>query len=169
MTQEVLTTAWDDHVPEVAHLLNPAFLGEVLVHATISYQSVGSAGLPFALAFLIPAIVLPADTRRALPRRADTRMVSWLTSHPEVRVSFANRVRTLAPFTRAGLTLSGAHGLLQFNDDGTISPRDPLQRVPNRTQTDETRECFKRAQLVGEWFATAGPPTSIFDAWGIRP
>ena len=51
---------------EAANLFNPAFVGAVLLSAIVSYQKKKSAGLPYALAFLILPVVLHAETRASL-------------------------------------------------------------------------------------------------------
>lgn len=64
--------------------------------------------------------------------------------------------------------------LLQMNSavidkKAGISLRSPLKAVNNAYGDEEIRDCFKKAGIVGKWFALAGSAGNIYTMWGVKP
>jgi len=34
---------------------------------------------------------------------------------------------------------------------------------------EEITDCFRKAEILGRWFARAGSPAVIYTMWGVRP
>jgi hypothetical protein len=155
----------------VAHLLNPSFCGLLLRAVVAEYVRESKEGLPFALAFLVLPVVLHKATRDALPTSVATSLLGWLQDHPEARVGFAERTRSLVPFTQEALRFVLGRGVLALDDGGALRPG--AARIRSSTtleeESEEVRACLQRARLLGRWFARGGNASVIFRLWGIAP
>lgn len=162
---------WTERPTELAYLFNPAFCGWVLRESFEGYASVRPAGMPLPVAFLILPIVLHRETREQVPRAVTTTLHVWLQEHPEVRVSFAERAKELAPFTREGLMFLGTRGQLRVADDGGVLVDGKLARgkAPLLRESQELGNTLAAATFVGRWFAHAGEPATLFQMWGVCP
>jgi Family of unknown function (DUF6521) len=164
-------TPWKDRPREFAHLLNPAFLGLLVVRASAGYTMESTFGLPFPLVFLALPIVLHRSTRDRLPRTIATKLTVWLEDLPEVRVGFPERVRALAPYAREGVRFALARDAVRLTGDARLTVPDgaPARRELRGEATDEVNECLARANFVGRWLTGAGSMSTTFAIWGIRP
>lgn len=163
--------SWRLRPPEVAHLLNPAFVAVVLSRVAGGYLQEVSSPLPWPLAFLAAPLVLHRATREKLPRTVRTRLAVWLSSNPEAHVGFADRVRLLAPFIREGASFGLARKALELGARGELAPArglDLQSLIPSFMQHEEN-VCLTRAFFVGRWFGGAGSTSTVFTLWGVRP
>ena len=162
---------WAERPTELAYLFNPAFCGWALREAFEGYASVRPAGMPLPLAFLILPIVLHRETRERVPRAVTTTLHVWLQEHPEARVTFAERARELATFTREALIFLGSLGQLRVADDGAVLAHGKLGRgkAPLLRESQELGEILAAAKFAGRWFAHAGEPATVFQMWGVCP
>ena len=91
----------------------------------------------------------------------------WLQDHQNVRIGFAERAKNIVPVTKEAIAF-----LLQMNaiavDDraGVRLTRYVARNVP---VSQEITDCYKKADIVGRWFARAGAPAAIYTMWGVRP
>jgi hypothetical protein len=163
--------AWRERPQELAHLLNPAFLGLLVVRTSAGYAMEGGAGLPFPLVFLALPIVLHRSTRERLPRTIATKMTVWMEQLPDVRVGFPERVRALGPHVREAVHFDLAMDAVRLTADARLEVSNDMQaRVELRGEAmDEVNECLRRASFVGRWLTGAGSMSTIFASWGIRP
>jgi hypothetical protein len=162
---------WSDRSSEEAALLNPALFAVIMVHAARSYHAEVGRGLPFALAFLVPPVVLVKPTRERLPRQTRTSLPAWLEENPEVRLRFADTAAAMAPLVREGLVFGCSHGVLAL-DGGTVVVAGSLKRGAQavlQTTTDEVQDVISRATFVGKWYALAGTTETVMALWGVRP
>lgn len=159
---------WDSRPVEVAHLLNPAFCGEVLRRASAKYFETAAREFPYPLAFLVLPIVLHRHTRESIPLRVKEPMHAWLKNHQDVRVGFAERARQLVPVTREAFTFLLQVGAVTVGHDAGVKPVRARRRAP-AGPGGEVADCFGKAEVVGRWFARAGTPTTIFTMWGVKP
>lgn len=166
-----MSTDWNDRPTEVANLLNPAFTGTVLRFAVAGYCGEANTGMPFALAFVVFPFALHATTRSKLPRAVSTLLHAWLQDNREVVVQFAERTRSLAPFTREAIIFACQRGVLKIDDQGLLHDGD--QKLNGLTSYKKTsgdiKETLSKADFVGRWFALSGSPTTIFTLLGVRP
>src|SRR5947209_14602398 len=102
-TRSHWTLSWHERPPEEAAHFNPAFCAELLARTVHEYNRLRSAPLPLPLAFVVLPLTLHIETRRALPRRANTTFVSWSAENEQILVGVPDRVLRLRPITREGL------------------------------------------------------------------
>ena len=161
---------WNERPSEIANLFNPAFCGVLLVRAVGGFSSIAGEGMPVGLAFLTLPIVLHEQTRNLLPRSRTTWMVQWLQRNPEVRVGFAARAGALVPCTRESLLFMAVHRHLVIDETSKLVQGNPIRSARRlELQSDEFKKCMSKAKLVGEMFAKAGKPATIFALWGVCP
>jgi hypothetical protein len=160
-----------DRSPEERALLNPSFFSLLLWHAATGHMSESGKGLPFGLTFLVLPLALHRETRESLPTKVTTSLPVWLNDNPLVRARFAERARTLVPYTKEALLFAGAHRLLAINLDSVSTEpawKRKIARQLNRS-SEEVRSCAKKAEFLGRWFARAGGPTTVMALLGVRP
>jgi hypothetical protein len=77
----------------------------------------------------------------------------------------------LVPFTKESLIFGGVHGFIRF--DGAKLQAEPAWRKAVtqvlKDSSEEVRDCAKRADFVGKWFAQAGSTTTVLSLMGVRP
>ncbi len=164
-------TPWTERSSEERALLNPSFCALLLWHAANGHMAKDGVPLAFEETFLVLPLVLHRGTRESLPRTARTSLAVWLIDNPLARSRVAGRARLLVPFTKESLLFGGVHGLFRFQD-GSLAPGSGWKPSFTRTvadSSDEVRECLKRAEFVGGWFAQAGSASSVLALLGVRP
>jgi hypothetical protein len=164
-------STWNDRSPEEARLLNSSFLGLLVWSAAAGYLEVTGSGLPIELAFVALPVSLHSPTRKALPRTTRTSLAAWLEENTSFRVALLDRAKGLAPFVREGILFALTNNLLTLRENGellTSARPNKLNQYLSET-TDEVRDCIKRAEFVGKWFAMAGTPVTVMALWGVIP
>jgi len=162
---------WEQRSHEERALLNPGFCANLLWHAAHGYSDGGTGALSFEESFLILPFVLHRETREGLPRSIRTSLAVWLDENPLARGRVASRARLLVPFTKESLIFGGVHGFIRF-DGAKLQAEMAWRKAVNQVLKDsseEVRDCAKRAQFVGKWFAQAGSTTTVLSLMGVRP
>lgn len=159
---------WNQRAPEVAYLLNPAFCGEVLRRCLGEHLTTVDRPMAYPLAFLVLPLVLHKGTRELIDGRTQ-QLHTWLQSHPEVKIDFAERARRLVPVSREALVFLQQVEAITINETAHIivSPHRP--RTLRQQRTGEIAECYAKAKVVGRWFARAGLPETVFTMLGVKP
>lgn len=161
---------WNERPQEIAHLLNPAFLGVLIRRAVAGYESASSNGMPFALTPFILPLVLHAETRNMLPTIMTT-FPTWLQEHRELLVEFPNRVEELVPYTREALIFALQRNALTIDAQGKF--REGTSKMKGKTKypekSAEIGECWRRSEFVGRWLAEAGPVATVYGLVGVTP
>ena len=161
--------AWQERPTELAHLFNPAFCGALLVRAVNAYALEASRGMPFSIGFLVLPIILHEPTRETLPASKSTSLLRWVQRQPEVRIGFADRLRSLVPYTREALIFSMSQRVLSV-EHGRLEVRKKMGAMTRLgRKSEEAKQCASKATLVGKMLALAGEPATIFATWGVRP
>ena len=77
----------------------------------------------------------------------------------------------LKPFVQEALLYGLLHGCIAVDEHGALCVGRKPRGIPSyeTSATNEVKECLKRAQFVGKWFATAGSVPTVMTLWGIRP
>jgi hypothetical protein len=98
-------------------------------------------------------------------------MPVWLGRNPLAPSTIADRARSLVPFTKEALRFGGAYGVLQFNQTIISANPDWKRRMATALEhtSDEARECAKRAEFVGRWFAKTGDAETVLSLLGVQP
>lgn len=165
--------SWEKRPPEIANLLNPAFFTVILKNAVEGYQLKENQGMPFPLIFVILPLILYPNIRVILPNTPTKNFYLWLKEHPEIHINFANRAKSLVPYTKESIAFGLKQQIFQVNDDGNILlvPKKRLLRKPDKIwlQDPETYQCYLKANFVGKWLTTINDVSNIFVALGIRP
>lgn len=152
---------------ESAHLLNPAFCGELLRRSIRTHNAVSPRLIPFPLLFLVLPIALHGQTRESISATTKEQMHVWLQTHQSVRIGFAERARDLVPMTREAIAFLLQIGAIAVDDRaGVRLTRYVARNVP---VSPEITDCYKKAEILGRWFARAGAPTAIYTMWGVKP
>jgi len=162
---------WAQRSSEERALLNPAFCANLLWHAALGYANVDSEGLSFEESFLVLPFVLHREIREELPRNIRTSLAVWLENHPFARGQISIRAKLLAPFTKEGLLFGGLYGLFQI-EKSRVYPNVTQRRTISsslRESSNEVRECSKKSEFIGKWFAQAGSAPTILAMIGVRP
>ena len=163
-------TTWAERSHEERTLLNPALCAQLLWYAADGCKRDGDS-LSFEEGFLVLPFVLHRRTREDLPRSMRTSLAVWLEEHPLARSRIAARARLLVPFTKEAMTFGGVHGLLTI-EGGQLRAVEAWRRPVNRvirSSSVEVRECAKRAEFIGKWFAATGSPSTVMALLGVRP
>jgi hypothetical protein len=152
---------------EITNNLNPAFCGEIIRRCLYKYQTMTKKHLPVTLSYLILPIVLHKDTREAI---GNTRkeMHPWLQENPQVKVDFAKRVKGFEQITNETLIFLTQDLSIQMYT-GSIEILHFRPKPITIFSSEEVKDCMRKAERVGQWFARAGDPASIYIMWGIRP
>lgn len=165
---------WAERAHEERHLLNPAFCSALLWSAAggaANRPNPARASLSFLESFLVLPLVLHQKTRKTIPNILTSSLPVWINAHPLIVASLPNRAKSLVPYTREAISFGGRHQLLEVTADQIFSS-PAFERSMSRMlreSSDEVRECMKKAEFVGKWFAHTGAPETIFTLLGIRP
>jgi hypothetical protein len=149
-----------------AALYNAAFVAVSVSVAANDYERKQQHPIPWALAFIVPPLVLASEVRSELPGNTRAYFANWLADHPDLRRDTALRTRAMVPYTRDAIRFGLLHGLLELHD-GRL--RGLLR--PTTTQTrfqGEAAEIVRKAAFVGRWIAPQDP-LQVFALLGIRP
>lgn len=162
---------WEERPVEERALLNPGVCSVLLWSAANSYRKASGLPMRLDLTFIVLPVVLDRVTRDALPATARTSLPVWLRNHPLLPSRVAQRSRTLVPFAKEALLFGGAHGLLEFGEEGIVGSQTWKRRVAValRESSDEVRLCAKRAEFLGRWFSNAGSADTVMALLGVRP
>lgn len=165
--------AWRAQPIEQARILNPAFLGALLLAIADGYQleAQNESGLPYALTYLALPVVLHKPTRDALPSSIRTSMVAWLSVNASVQIGIADRAAALVPLVRDAIVVAAKGNLVALHNGRINAVAKPAMLRSYGVQSDsmEVRNCLSRAKFVGRWFALAGDFTTVMALWGVRP
>jgi hypothetical protein len=158
---------WESRQREEALLFNPAFLTTLLAAASSDHERVVGTGMPWALAFLVPSLVLFEDTRGELPANTNARLLNWISSHANVRTQLPPRARSLGPLVRESARFGMRTGALSFEGDRL---RSTLEANSLRSAAyGEAEQCISRAAFFGRWCATVVDVASVYALLGIAP
>jgi Family of unknown function (DUF6521) len=159
---------WEERPIEVANLLNPAFCGAILLRAISEYQRTSQEFFPYALTFLVLPIILHKNTREQIAPQTRVQLHAWIQQHQDVRVGFADRASQLVPITNESIMFLLQLNQLSIDQRGRFEAHTQRQtlRVPTSEEIDD---CYRKARIVGRWFARAGVSENVFAMWGVRP
>ena len=166
--------AWNERAHEERHLLNPAFCSSLIwaaARGAVTRATSPRASLSFLEAFLILPLVLHQMTRKTIPNILSSSLPVWINAQPLIVASLPSRARSLVPYTKEAIAFGGCYRLIEVKADQIFSSGE-VDRSMNRMlgqSSDEVRECMKKAEFVGKWFAHTGAPETIFTLLGIRP
>lgn len=159
---------WNERPFEIRNLFNPAFCGLVLLRALQGFKDENDSGMPFSLSLLILPICLHKDSREIIAQHPRSYLLKTISNNPQFLVGFAERARSLLPYTFEGLGFAMHLQSFEVSDSGRLILLDKGVRK-KIYGTDESIECQKVAQILGKSFAKIGDRVTIYTTLGIRP
>lgn len=162
---------WNERSSEAANLLNPAFCCAILTSSVIGYNITKDEGFPLPLAFIALPIVLQAKTRQMLPITTRTSLGAWIRNNADLRLSIQDRIIPIKPYVQESILFGLLHDWLLLDEKGRLITPKTKNDVNKflRELEGETRDCIKRSNFVGRWFAKAGSTETVMALWGVRP
>jgi len=164
-------TAWIDRTIEERALLNPAFCASLIWHFASAGGGQGQRALTFVESYLVLPIVLPRNSREALPRTTRTSLAAWMDENPSFQATLAVRSRAMVPFTKDALIFGGTRQFLQISTDAVHANAQWKRsaRSTLRQSSPETQACLKKAAFLGNWFLETGTANTVMALLGVRP
>jgi len=164
---------WDERPSVSAYLLNPAYLGLLLREAVDGYVSERDAGMPFALAFIVPVLTLHPKTLERLPNRITTSFHGWLQdeANRDIVVELDHRVSSLMPAIKEAILFASERGVIGFDDNGLLiaGRRRITGKAAFQRSSDEIAATLKATRFVGRWLSAAGSVATVYTLLGLRP
>lgn len=159
---------WSSRSKEVAYLLNPAFCGRIIYNTVKIYGDITKRAFPFPLIYLILPLILHKKTRELINSR--TQLMIWVQRYPETLINFPKRAKELVPITNEAIELLFQCNLLKLTNNGEIEVVKTVKALSKtKYSNDEIKECIKKSEHVGKWFAVAGKVETIFIGMGVKP
>ena len=162
-------SSWSERSVINAHLLNPAFCGEVLRRAIKGYTTAKEGSMPFPLVFVILPIVLHKKTRERLPRSTRGTIHAWLSDNNDLKIGLPERVKSLVPYTREALLFSFYHRKIDIFEAGELGLNSFRTRRIKEQETEEIVAIYKQSDFLGKWLASSGSVQSIYAFIGVKP
>ena len=159
---------WRERPSEVAHLFNPAFCATLLGCAARGFAGGRNVGLPWLLAFLVVPLVLHKATRDVAPKMKATKFQTWVERNPSILVDFAERARHMVPHVREGIMFGVSTSLLVWKEDGSLLAGSALPKKEQPTDSEEVRDCIRKARAMGSVLANAGAEHTVFALLGVQ-
>ena len=160
---------WEERSIIVANLLNPAFCGEVIRRAILSYNSINEdSKFPFSLSYLILPFVLHKKTREHMPRSVATYFHSWAEEKEFLLIDFASRTRQLLPYTKEALMFLSYHNAVEIEANG-ISVTNARKKSIKDEHAQEVNDIYKKAEFLGKWMKQTGNAQTIYMFLKIQP
>ncbi|WP_304066947.1 three component ABC system middle component [Pedobacter glucosidilyticus] len=161
---------WEERSLITANLLNPAFCGEVIRRAIVSYNdNEKDLKFPFILAFLVLPIVLHKRTRQKMPLRSSTYFHAWVEENEYLFLGFADRAKQMLPYTKEAISFLMVHNAMSVDNNGVIEISSYRKATPKGENVTEITEIYKKAELLGKWLRMTGNTQTIFMFLKIRP
>lgn len=158
---------WEDRPEITAHLINPAFCGEIMRVCAFAYKGESKENFPFALSFLVLPFILNGGIRERLPKNKSNTIHRWINENEDLKVGLANSITSYIPFTRETIMFAIAHNSLSIDENGNIETKP---RRKNFISCDEEiNKCLKKAEVIGKIFSRSGNPLTIYSILGIKP
>ena len=90
---------WNERPFEIRNLFNPAFCGVILLRALQGFEERDDSGMPFSLALLVLPLCLYKDSRELISNSPRSYLIKTISDNPQMLVGFAERTRSLLPYT----------------------------------------------------------------------
>lgn len=158
---------WAKRPREVRNLFNPAFCGVVLLRSLMSFEEAQN-GMPFSLSLFVLPLSLHKVSREAIIRGNRSYLTKIVDENPEMIVGFAERCRSMLPYTFEAYGLLMQQGVISVNADGSITTILGSLRK-QLFGTAESQACQQAAQILGRKFAAIGDRVTIYTTFGVRP
>ena len=156
--------------PETLRLLNPGFLANVIGHAAVGYAEYRDQGLPFALSFIVPPLVLHKDTRVVLPKLITSKLPDWAHKNSAELAFLPDHARELHPAVRSAILIGVHLDIICFDDDArmrTASQFNSNAAQKESKKSDEVGEIMAKSHFMGRWLSVSGNQPTVLSILGI--
>ena len=154
--------------PEVAALLNPAFIALLLVRAVRNYFREADAGMPYVYAPIVATISLYPAARETLSMNVSTQFAVWIDRASQIQIVLEEKIVDMVPIVNEGLLFALAHGVLRV-EDGVLIPGDVGPANAIRGDTADMEQTQRAAAYLGRWLVRAGSPSTVCAMLGVTP
>jgi len=159
---------WNERPFEIRNLFNPAFCGVVLLRALQGFEEEDELGMPFSLALLVLPISLHRDSRNTILKHSRSYFLKTVAENPQMLIGFAERARSLLPYTLEGLGFVMQHNSFEVTEVGRLQTVD--RGIRKKVDgTKESVDCQRVARIVGKNFARINDRVTIYTTLGVRP
>jgi len=159
---------WNERPFEIRNLFNPAFCGVILLRAFEGFEEEDASGMPFSLALLVLPLCLHKDSREIFSSNKRRYLLKTLNDNPQMLVGFAERTRSLLPYTLEALGFTMQLRSFEVTSQGRLRMRDKgVRKKVDGTQ--ESIQCQQVARMIGRNFAKISDRVTIYTTLGIRP
>ncbi len=86
-----------------------------------------------------------------------------------MRVGFAERAKQMVPYTKEALNFLFQVNALATNNSAELGLVRGQQRRISEQDSGEISDCYRKAEIIGRWFARAGSTANIYTMWGVKP
>jgi hypothetical protein len=154
--------------PEVAALLNPAFIALLLMRAVRSYFREADSGMPFVYAPIIATISLYPAARETLSMNVTTQFTAWIDRASQIQIFLQEKIVDMVPIVNEGLLFALVHGVLRV-EGGMLVPGDVGPANAIRGDTADMEQTQRAAAYLGRWLVRAGNPSTVCAMLGVTP
>lgn len=160
---------WNERSIFTAHLLNPAFCGELIRRVASNYAKKRGDNLSFALLFFILPLLLHKKTREKLPKSTRTKVQDWLLENEILKIDLIPNIKYLVPYTRESLIFLYNHEVIDFASKGTINVLVTRNKSFLNKPTMEIDNILTNADFLGRWMATFPEDKLVYSFFGVKP
>jgi hypothetical protein len=159
---------WNNRSDIEAALFNPAFCGELILHAVSAYNQNAKKGkFPYALSYLVLPFLLNAELFNALPATKRSKFVTWLYENRHLTPIIADKAKEMKEYTNEAILLYLSVDMLRINDQIELERGSAEMLRKRNFQRVEVEKIIKRAIFLGTWFSEAGDVVTIYSLIGI--
>lgn len=156
-----MTAAHDIHAET-----NPAFCAAVLAQFCEAYYQHQQRESALVTTYLVLPITLSEDLATTFEGCIkSTGLLVWLERSPRVLPDLSKRVNATLGVTTEAIRFGCITGLLCLKTEGEIASMN--MKVPKVVIDGVAGAAFKRARLLGRWFAGAGSARAVMEAMGV--
>jgi hypothetical protein len=150
-------------------LLNSAFCASLVASCATGWRQQVATQFPFAYSFLVLPVTLHGPTRYVLPRTIRTSMANWTQEHPDVKVGFAERAKSLRLFTKEAILFGVSQELFSMKKNGDLSTNQSATVIHNWgiALGGESGLCISKAFFLGRWLGTSATLETTLALWGV--
>jgi hypothetical protein len=102
------------------------------------------------------------------PKTKATKFQTWVEKNPSILVGFADRSRNMVPHVREGIMFGVSTSLLVWKEDASLLPGAALPKKELPIDSEEVRDCLRKARAMGSVLANAGAEHTVFALLGVK-
>lgn len=156
-----MTAAHDIHAET-----NPAFCAAVLAQFCEAHHQYQEREPALVTAYLVLPIALSEDLAATFEGcNKSTGLLVWLERSPSVLAGLSGRANATLPITTEAIRFGCIAKLLRLEESGEMASMN--MKIPRAVVAGVAGGAFKRARLLGGWFAGAGSARAVIEAMGV--